>query len=233
MRGVLFLLLILSFVASEQQNPSLRRNLKGSGDNKSSTGKKSRCNGKNGGSKGGKGKSAKMSKSPSSQGKGKSSKSSKSPSSLGKGKGGKSSKSPSNKGKGSKSSKSPKSKGKSNKGSTDGCIDCSSPEARSEDIIEIVTSISGDINTLTTAQRSALIWLNETDVDSNTCESEAKLRGRYSLGVFYYSTMGAGWKTSTNWLNPSKDECTWYGVSCNENGKIVGIKLGKSETLMT
>lgn len=218
MRAVLFLLLILSFVASEQQNPSLRRNLKGSGDNKSSTGKKNRCNDKIGGSKGGKGKSAKISKSPSSKGKGKGGTSSKS------------SKSPSNTGKGSKSSKSPKSKGKSDKGSTNGCVDCSSPEARSEDIIEIVTSISGDINTLTAAQRSALVWLNETDVETNTCESEAKMRGRYSLGVFYYTTLGAGWTISTNWLDPSTDECTWYGISCNSDGEITEIELGKSET---
>jgi hypothetical protein len=226
MRTVFFLLLILSFVASEQQHPSLRRNLKGGGGNESSTGKKIRCNGKNGGSKGGKGKGGKSSKSPSSKGKGKDSKSSKSPSS--KGKGSKSSKSPSSKGKGSKSSKSPTSKGKSYNGSTDGCIDCSSPEARNEDIVEIVTSISGDITT--EAQRNALVWLTEKDVGSNTCEGESKIRGRYSLAVFYYSTGGAEWDISTNWLDPSTDECTWHGISCDSNGDITEIKLGKLAT---
>jgi hypothetical protein len=179
-----------------------------------------------------KGKGKKSSKGPK-KSKGKGKKSSKGPlEGKGKGKKGskgkKSSKSPGN------SSKAPKAKGskggkggKGGKGkNSNGCVDCASDVAREEDIIEVITELSGDVDSLQGAQSKAFQWLIDSDKETNACEDEIKILQRYTLAVFYYSTGGPDWTMDTNWLNPDIDECSWMGVTC-ESGEITGLKLGK------
>lgn len=39
---------------------------------------------------------------------------------------------------------------------------------------------------------------------------------RQALVALYEATGGASWKDRTNWLGAAGSECTWYGVSCDE-----------------
>ena len=47
---------------------------------------------------------------------------------------------------------------------------------------------------------------------------------RYALAVLYFSTNGDSW--SRTFLS-DENECSWYGVSCNEDGFIVGLELDR------
>lgn len=64
-----------------------------------------------------------------------------------------------------------------------------------------------------------------SDISFNT------LTERYALGVFYQSTNGNGWTTSTNWMS-NADVCDWYGVSdCNQRAEgscaVTSLTLSK------
>jgi len=67
--------------------------------------------------------------------------------------------------------------------------------------------------------------------------SQARLLQRYALVVLHYTTNRTAW-TWTNavdephliphdgyWMS-LRDECTWYGVTCNTGGTIRGLELG-------
>ena len=44
--------------------------------------------------------------------------------------------------------------------------------------------------------------------------------------VNFYNVMGGKfWKQDDDWLEPSVNMCSWYGVECNSNNEISGIKL--------
>lgn len=58
-------------------------------------------------------------------------------------------------------------------------------------------------------QSLALDWL-EQDPGVATYADE-KVRRRYALAVFYYSTEGGSWVNKDRWLSDS-DECTWYSA---------------------
>lgn len=60
-----------------------------------------------------------------------------------------------------------------------------------------------------------------------------QLKQRYVLAVIYYSLNGENWPTrhysqSQLWVNTeSLNECTKYGITCNSNGAITKVDLGK------
>lgn len=74
------------------------------------------------------------------------------------------------------------------------------------------------LNTPGTPQNQAVQWLESTSSASSL--SPARLAQRYSLATFYYSTNGANWADSTNWLT-EENECTWTAVTCE--GDVVSI----------
>lgn len=57
---------------------------------------------------------------------------------------------------------------------------------------------------------------------------------RYVLGCIYFATNGimngfsssteTRWKNTTGWMS-SAEECTWYGITCNSNQRVMGINL--------
>ncbi len=54
---------------------------------------------------------------------------------------------------------------------------------------------------------------------------------RDALLELYNNTMGSGWHNSTNWQGVAGTECSWYGVSCSDDGNsITGLNL-KSNNL--
>ncbi len=53
---------------------------------------------------------------------------------------------------------------------------------------------------------------------------------RTQLKAFYLTTSGQNWVNATNWLSNS-DKCSWFGVSCNNDGNIVSIILPQNDLL--
>ena len=50
------------------------------------------------------------------------------------------------------------------------------------------------------------------------------LMTRFTLTTFFISLAGWKWKQGDNWLG-NDSECTWYGVTCNDQGILTGITL--------
>lgn len=44
---------------------------------------------------------------------------------------------------------------------------------------------------------------------------------RQALVAFHSSTKGADWNDDTNWLDPDRHHCTWFGVTCDETNTAV------------
>jgi len=103
--------------------------------------------------------------------------------------------------------------------------DCKNLTTRERDITSVAQSISGNID-LGSTQELALQWLVNNDTITNTCNGPNAIQQRYSLAVFYYSTIGSNWTNDTFWLGPQY-ECTWYGVECT-NGLVTSLFMGKS-----
>lgn len=71
-------------------------------------------------------------------------------------------------------------------------------------------------------------------VFSNRGYEDWQIIQRYALGCIYVATFGVmhkftratetQWKNSTGWLS-STEECTWYGIICNDDQRVVGINL--------
>ncbi len=46
-----------------------------------------------------------------------------------------------------------------------------------------------------------------------------------ALIALYNATDGDNWTDNTNWLEPTCDVCTWYGVTCNSNDRVTRLDL--------
>ena len=101
---------------------------------------------------------------------------------------------------------------------------CSSPFGRSSDIKTVVSSISTSVIP-GSPQAQALSWLLINDTATNACNGSDQISQRYSLTVFFYSTMGPDWNHTALWLGP-EDECSWFGVRCTNNGFVTSLELG-------
>lgn len=59
---------------------------------------------------------------------------------------------------------------------------------------------------------------------STVCLEPALRAEREVLVDFYNGANGTSWLIQTNWLE-ADTTCTWYGVTCDENGFIIGLEL--------
>jgi len=57
--------------------------------------------------------------------------------------------------------------------------------------------------------------------DPTWCPPERNL-----LREFYEDAKGQEWTIATGWVDEFSNHCDWYGVECNEEGKIVNLTLG-------
>jgi Leucine-rich repeat (LRR) protein len=83
--------------------------------------------------------------------------------------------------------------------------------------------------------RSAVVLSNRVDEDWQVIQ-------RYALGCIYFATYGVmhqftigtetKWKNSTGWLT-SAEECTWYGIICNSDQRVVAINLARNRVTGT
>ncbi len=46
-----------------------------------------------------------------------------------------------------------------------------------------------------------------------------------ALIELYNAAGGPLWNNQSGWDTPASDHCTWYGVTCNHNGRVVGLDL--------
>lgn len=74
------------------------------------------------------------------------------------------------------------------------------------------------------AQHKAACWILQKD---KMAKGKKHLSQRYALAVLYYITQGdTKWEERTNWMQPTKSECSWMGIRCGLGGTIVGLDLG-------
>jgi len=75
----------------------------------------------------------------------------------------------------------------------------------------------------TTPEELAIQWLLQEDTLELSLEDEIdleRLKNRFALATFYFATGGPTWITNTSWL-VAEDGCTWYGISCSDDGVSV------------
>ncbi len=48
---------------------------------------------------------------------------------------------------------------------------------------------------------------------------------RASLEAIYENTNGEIWTENDGWMNEAVDHCEWYGISCDDEGRVTGIDL--------
>jgi hypothetical protein len=91
---------------------------------------------------------------------------------------------------------------------------------------------------LSSPQSRALVWMARNDSsDLQSTMSDDELAERFSLVNFYYATGGESWRYQAGFLSPLNNTCSWnsklegttrvLGVSCNEEGSVVTLDLGK------
>jgi len=87
-----------------------------------------------------------------------------------------------------------------------------------------------------TNQYRALYWLyyDTSNYDSYTDEEKIQL---WSLGVFYYDTLGHQWYNNSNWLSDTNvTVCDWYGIQCgtsNDNNNVGNNNVDDGEDIST
>jgi hypothetical protein len=97
-------------------------------------------------------------------------------------------------------------------------------------ILGLLTPITDEAILLdpTTPQGRAYLFLINDDYLSNPCGKTVEQR--YGLVTLYYATNGNSWTNNQRWLLPA-NECLWTGVTCNEDGLVTELQLGKSTTV--
>ena len=76
-----------------------------------------------------------------------------------------------------------------------------------------------------TPEELAVHWLIQEDplaLTVNTVGSQARLTQRYALLTLWYSTNGPAWTENGGWLE-EEDECSWYGIFCNDGDTVEDI----------
>ncbi len=56
--------------------------------------------------------------------------------------------------------------------------------------------------------------------DPNMCPPE-----RNALKEFYEAAKGQDWDDSAGWMDPYTSVCSWFGVTCNKDNRVVGLNL--------
>lgn len=95
-----------------------------------------------------------------------------------------------------------------------------------------------ELEDTSTYQYKAYTWLASTPYESL---SDYAILQRFTLACIYYATFQVRtlytdavygyekeippWNKTTNWLSSTKDECSWFGILCNDNGEVVDIEL--------
>lgn len=86
-----------------------------------------------------------------------------------------------------------------------------------------------------TPQGQAFNWIVNNDTGAfqiDPCAAadndELHPQQRFALAVVWFSTNGpTSWKTTDGWLNSDINECSWFGITCDDTTeKVTAIELG-------
>ncbi|CAB9510346.1 Leucine Rich Repeat [Seminavis robusta] len=94
-------------------------------------------------------------------------------------------------------------------------------------------------------QTKAYQWLSSNIKNSNNTPHLPmwRLKQRFALATFYYSTRGDYWVKNQGWLDWDSDECSWAQIDsgwymypnpaayCHDNGQLLSLKFGKANNL--
>ena len=84
----------------------------------------------------------------------------------------------------------------------------------------------------TTAQSRALSRLLETnaDLDPSSADDQREIIQRYTLNTFFFAMNGDRWNVNDGWTTDS-EVCTWVGITCDADKKVIGVELGENTML--
>jgi hypothetical protein len=114
-----------------------------------------------------------------------------------------------------------------------------------EDIIDNVARFGGkEFENPMSYQSRAKKWVLTQDypvADGSQLTTEQQVIQLYALACIYYNTFGVrsdwtdhqygpdvalpGWFSSRGWLGTATDVCEWYGLTCDETGRVTMIQL--------
>jgi hypothetical protein len=97
---------------------------------------------------------------------------------------------------------------------------------RFEFLSSLLAPISPEINTPSSHQETALIWMVSRDPSDWSLQTDSALIERYFMVLLYFATEGDLWTTNLEWLS-ELSVCDWYGVACNLDGFVSDLVLGK------
>jgi hypothetical protein len=79
-------------------------------------------------------------------------------------------------------------------------------------------------------QNQALLWLASGD-GTITNSSSSRMLQRYTMSLLFILWNGSNWTAYGLWLS-SADECTWYGLNCNNQDKVISIDLSTNNVVV-
>ena len=111
--------------------------------------------------------------------------------------------------------------------------------AKSSDSAHVKAVVSGDTVwlspreagetgvTVTACDRRSLCAFQRMEVTVHSVSDSSSPGDREILEAFYDATGGAGWTDDTNWKT-SAPLASWYGVTTNSSGRVVGLDLRRN-----
>ena len=93
-------------------------------------------------------------------------------------------------------------------------------------LLEGITDTSYAEVSIDSPQGMAFDWITTFDNATDPCTDSESTVTRFALATFYYSTNGENWTDSTNWISSAASQCTWYGITCNDDGDVDEFQLG-------
>jgi Leucine-rich repeat (LRR) protein len=63
----------------------------------------------------------------------------------------------------------------------------------------------------------------QLDPNDQSASNQMRISQRFGLATIYFNSVTAVWGDETEWLG--LDECVWFGVTCGQNGEVVGISM--------
>jgi hypothetical protein len=98
------------------------------------------------------------------------------------------------------------------------------------------TTDDGALQEIGTPQNLAYedILTNFPDLDPNVEADQIVMNEIYALSTTFYATNGGNWRDRTGWAGPGLPcdaAATWFGLTCNELGRVAQIDLTSNDLL--
>jgi hypothetical protein len=114
-------------------------------------------------------------------------------------------------------------------------VHTSSPASREDTILSTLSTMN-TFDSLSIALNNSpqnLAYKFLLDTTRFDLHGPERIIQRYSMAVFYFSTLGDSWERNDGWLN-DENECNWYNQDtypCNVNGTLLRLKLERNNLL--